>query len=193
MTDQELKTTQALAFMGFNELKEISQSELDLSFKILSNRMNPETCKNEKYKDGKDYLLLLEYYNYLNDIKRTNETIRNILDPENKTYQYQDEKPEAKVEDINPEEPRQSMSNETPLDLKKPQFDAANYYELEDKPRIWIIILSLLLPLYGLIMFFLSRRLTPKASKWYLTFAIIGEVINVLIYIFLYPKMLGLM
>ena len=27
----------------------------------------------------------------------------------------------------------------------------------------------------------------------YLTFAIIGEVINVLIYIFLYPKMLGLM
>ena len=193
MTDQELKTSQALVFMGFNELKEISQSELDLSFKVLSNRMNPETCKNEKYKDGKDYLLLLEYYNYLSDIKRTNETIRNILDPENKTYQYQDEKPEPKVEEINPEEPRQSMSNETPIDLKKPQFDAANYYELEDKPRIWIIILSLLLPLYGLIMFFLSRRLTPKASKWYLAFAIIGEVINVLVYIFLYPKMLGLM
>ena len=193
MTNQELKTTNALLFMGYTDLREISQSELDLSFKALSRRMNPETCTNEKYKDGKDYLLLLEYYNYLSDIKRTNETIRNILDPENKTYQYQDEKPEPKPEVIENLNPNPGMSNETPMDLTKPQFNASSYYEIEDKPRIWIIVLSLLLPLYGLIMFFLSRRLTPKAAKWYLAFAIIGEVINVLVYIFFYPQLLGIL
>ena len=51
MTNQEIKTKNALAFMGYTEIREISKSELDLSFKALSHKMNPETTDIEKYKD----------------------------------------------------------------------------------------------------------------------------------------------
>ena len=191
MTEQEIKTQQALVFMGFTELKEISQSELDLTFKVMSNRMNPETCSNEKYKDGKDYLLLLEYYNYLSDIKRTNETIRNILDPNNKTYDYQDEKPKVEEEErdyinglFTEEELKNMESNNS-----KPTYNGG--IEILDKPRFWIVLLSVLFPLYGILMFFLSRRLTPKAAKWYLVFAIIGYIINLVVYMLYYLKASG--
>ena len=191
MTEQEIKTQQALVFMGFTELKEISQSELDLTFKLMSNRMNPGTCSNEKYKDGKDYLLLLEYYNYLSDIKRTNETIRNILDPNNKTYDYQDEKPKVEEEErdyinglFTEEELKNMESNNS-----KPTYNGG--IEILDKPRFWIVLLSVLIPLYGILMFFLSKRLTPKAAKWYLVFAIIGYIINLVVYMLYYLKASG--
>jgi len=192
---QELKTKIALEFMGFTELREISQSELDLSFKVKSHKYNPETCTNEKYKDGKDYLLLLEYYNYLSDIKRTNETIRNIINPDEKTYQYQDEKPKVedefkdglfKEEDFINDSNTTNNSNQEFNEAPKPQYVNV---QVVDRPRIWIIIISLLIPLFGIIMFALSKPLTPKAAKWYLIFAIIGFIINLILEIFLFPML----
>ena len=182
MTDQEIKTQEALNFMGYKELREISQSELDLSFKALSHKMNPETTTIEKYKDGKDYLLLLEYYNYLNDIKRTNETIRNILDPENKTYDYQDEKPEVKEEAV---DNQASINNNNQQSYNEYPNQGFSDVQIVDKPSILSIIISLLIPIYGVLMFVLSRRFTPKSSKWYLIFAIIGFSINVVLTIIL--------
>lgn len=182
MTDQEIKTQEALNFMGYKELREISQSELDLSFKALSHKMNPETTTIEKYKDGKDYLLLLEYYNYLNNIKRTNETIRNILDPENKTYDYQDEKPEVKEEAVDNQASINNNNQQSYNEYPKPGFSDV---QIVDKPSILSIIISLLIPIYGVLMFVLSRRFTPKSSKWYLIFAIIGFSINVVLTIIL--------
>ena len=194
MTNQEIKTKEALSFMGYKELREISQSELDLSFKALSHKMNPETTTLEKYKDGKDYLLLLEYYNYLSDIKRTNETIRNILDPENKTYDYQEEKPEIKEEinDTNNQSFENSNTN-TANNYNEFGNPAFSQIKIADKPSIFSIILSLLFPIYGVLMFVFSRRITPKASKWYLIFGIIGFAINVAITIYLMYSDLGLM
>ncbi len=183
MTDQEIKTQEALNFMGYKELREISQSELDLSFKALSHKMNPETTTIEKYKDGKDYLLLLEYYNYLSDIKRTNETIRNILDPENKTYDYQDEKPEVKEEAVDNQASINNNNQQSYNEYPNPGFSDV---QIVDKPSILSIIISLLIPIYGVLMFVLSRRFTPKSSKWYLIFAIIGFSINVVLTIILF-------
>lgn len=182
MTDQEIKTQEALNFMGYKELREISQSELDLSFKALSHKMNPETTTIEKYKDGKDYLLLLEYYNYLSDIKRTNETIRNILDPENKTYDYQDEKPDVKEEAVDNQASINNNNQQSYNEYPNPGFSDV---QIVDKPSILSIIISLLIPIYGVLMFVLSRRFTPKSSKWYLIFAIIGFSINVVLTIIL--------
>ena len=179
MTEQEIKTQQALIFMGYKELREISKSELDLSFKAMSYKINPETCTNEKYKDGKDYLLLLEYYNYLSDIKRTNETIRNILNPENKTYQYQDEKPEEKVEENLLGE--NVVADEIPNNQNQGVRPTYTEVQIIDRPSILSLILSFFIPIYGIIMFIFSRRITPKSAKWYLIVGIIGYVINFII------------
>lgn len=183
MTEQEIKTQQALVFMGYKELKEISKSDLDLSFKALSHKMNPVTATNPKYQDGKDYLLLLDYYNYLSDIKRTNETIRNLLNPNEKTYQYQDEKPEVKVEVNNSNE---NINNE---DIFSQNGIVIEELKIEDKPRVWMVILSFLFPLFGIVLFILNRRIMPKASKFYLIFGILGYIINFVLYLWMFSLM----
>ncbi len=184
MTNQEIKTRDALAFIGYKELREISKSELDLSFKALSYKMNPETTTIEKYKDGKDYLLLLEYYKYLSDIKRTNETIRNILYPDNKTYDYQDEKPQVEEKIQSEADVRANTNNfeENP----NVTFEEIN---IPDKPSILYIILSFIFPIFGVIMFILTRIITPKSSKFYLIFGIVGYVINFILVLSMFMNM----
>lgn len=171
MTEQEIKTKNALAFMGYKEIREISKSELDLSFKALSYKMNPETTDIEKYKDGKDYLLLLDYYNYLSDIKRTNETIRNILFPDTKTYEYQDEKPKV--------DPKfDETTNEGTIGATANPNVQFEEIKIPDKVSVLYVILSILFPIFGVLMFILTRRITPKSSKVYLIVAIVGYVLN---------------
>lgn len=172
MTEQEIKTKNALAFIGYKEIREISKSELDLSFKALSYKMNPETTNIDKYKDGKDYLLLLEYYNYLSDIKRTNETIRNILYPNEKTYDYQDEKPET-AEAIH-----ENISNQAEANTNEIPNISIEEFKIPDRPSVLYIILSILFPIFGVLMFFLTRRITPKSSKVYLIISIVGYILN---------------
>lgn len=178
MTEQELKTKNALAFMGYTEIREISKSELDLSFKALSYKMNPETTDIEKYKDGKDYILLLDYYNYLSDIKRTNETIRNILFPDSKTYEYQDEKPQVEA----------TVEAEGTASEAKPNIQFEEI-KIPDKPSVLYIILSILFPIFGVLMFILTRRITPKSSKVYLIVAIVGYVLNFISIFWFYMSM----
>ena len=177
MTEQEIKTQQALVFMGYKELKEISKSDLDLSFKALSYKMNPTTASNPKYQDGNDYLKLLEYYNYLSDIKRTNETIRNILNPNEKTYLYQDEKPEEKKEELNNDNINEASYGDH--DLFKDNLIILEEVKIVDKPRFFLILLSFIMPLFGIVMFILNRSIMPKASKFYLIFGILGYIFNV--------------
>ena len=167
MTSQELKTKQALESLGFNELREVSKRELDFSYKALS----------ERYQNNIELLNgLNENYEYLSDIKRTNETIRNILYPNEKTYLYQEEIPEEEIrkniidnninESFNFEELRENV-------------------KIVDKPRAINIILSLLIPLYGILEFILVRKFLPKAAKWYLICGIIGYVISFIVMFYL--------
>ena len=180
MTNQEIKTKNALAFMGYTEIREISKSELDLSFKALSHKMNPETTDIEKYKDGKDYILLLDYYNYLSDIKRTNETIRNILFPDSKTYEYQEEKP------VSNEATQDTINEQQASSLNNIPFEEIN---IPDRPSVLYIILSILFPIFGVIMFILTKRITPKSSKVYLIVAIVGYVLNFISLFWFYMSM----
>ena len=181
MTSQEIKTKEALRYLGFNKIQEVSKRELDFSYKALSDR----------YKNNIEAKLKLdEYYEYLSDIRRTNETIRNILDPNNKTYMYQDEIPESEIRkniiDNNNENINNNTVNENINDNANFSFDNINdAVRVADKPSALNIVLSLLIPLYGILEFILLRKILPKAAKWYLVCAIIGEVISFVLMFYL--------
>lgn len=179
MTSQELKTKQALESLGFNELREVSKRELDFSYKALS----------ERYQNNIELLNRLnENYEYLSDIKRTNETIRNILYPNEKTYLYQDEIPEEEIRKNIIDNNTNESSNEN---VNQNLNESFNFEELResvkivDKPRAINIILSLLIPLYGILEFILVRKFLPKAAKWYLICGIIGYVISFIVMFYL--------
>ena len=171
MTNEEIKTKEALQYLGFKVDKEVTSKELYYAYLGLSNIYDPNKTDNPKYMDGEAFRLLNEHYNYVSsDICRTNETIRNILNPQNKTYEYQAEKPHQGIP------AHENEANSAP---------AQNYYKevvvIKDKPSILNIILAFLVPLYGILNYFLVKRFMPKASKWYLIFGILGFIANILI------------
>jgi len=93
MTLVEEKTKEALEALGIGIKREVTLKELEFSFMGLERRYSPEYTLDEKYKDGIYFNKLKAHFEYVaSDICRTNEAIRNILDPDNKTYEYQ-EKP----------------------------------------------------------------------------------------------------
>ena len=178
MTQEEIKTKEALAFLGYNCDREVTSKELYFSYLGLSNRYNPETCVNDEYKDGEAFKKLNECYDYLkNDICRVNETIRNILDPQHKTYVYQKEKPQEAVKP----EPVEAMPNNQNMNQNlNPTFREGNIM-IADKPSFFGILLSILIPIYGIINYFIVKRVQPRASKWYLLIGIIGLILNMLL------------
>ena len=180
MTNEEIKTKEALACLGYSCNREVTSKELYYSYLGLKTRYNPETCVDEQYKDGLAYKRLNDCYEYLSEnICRVNETIRNIIDPLHKTYVYQDEKPEeAKKPEVVPEIVNQNEAG------MRPNMNNMNVM-IVDKPSVFSIILSILVPIYGIINYFLVKRLQPKASKWYLLIGIVGMILNMLIMLYL--------
>ena len=179
MTNEEIKTKEALAYLGYNCDREVTSKEIYYSYLGLKSRYNPETCTEAKYTDGEAYRRLEEAYSYLSaDICRVNETIRNIIDPEHKTYVYQEEKPkEEKKPEVIDEMPKQDQNI-------NPSFNNMNVM-IVDKPSILSILLSIMVPIFGIINYFMTKRLQPKASKWYLLIGILGMVLNLVMLLYL--------
>ena len=175
MTQEEIKTKEALATLGYNADREVTGKELYYSFLGLSNRYNPEV--NPTSGDTLMLRRVNDAYEYLSkNICRVNETIRNIIDPLHKTYIYQEEKPvEAEpINKTNPIDDNQSMNQNL-----NPQY--RGNLVIVDKPSVFGIILSILIPIYGIINFFIVRKVQPRASKWYLLIGIIGMILNMVI------------
>jgi hypothetical protein len=82
MMDEKL-TKEALMTLGF-EVREVSKRELELSYLALKDSYTNSGNKEllEKVNNAYQYLT--------KDIRVTNEVIRNILEPNNKTYFYQE-------------------------------------------------------------------------------------------------------
>ncbi|MGM9970021.1 MAG: hypothetical protein ACI35S_06470 [Anaeroplasma sp.] len=178
MTSEEIKVKEALEVLGYKEIREVTKKEIYYSFIGLEKIYNPQTCTNSEYINGDAYKRLQEAYEYLsNDICKTNELIRNILDPNHKEFVYSinyeksnEVKPEI-IDDYKPNK-KENINN---------NINNAQAVVLRDKPSIINLMLSFLVPFYGFLYYFLVKKMTTKAAKWYLVAALIGVIVNILI------------
>lgn len=167
MTDVENKTVNYLKLLGFNELSTIDEKTLKQAYLKNAKIYHPDTCQNESYKDGKMFSAIKEAYDFLsNDINRTNETINNILNPNNKTYNYQDE---FMYEN-------QYANGGTPF--QGYAFYSGQNIKPKDKPSIFSMFLCFIMPFMGFFMFVMTKRIMPKASKWYAIASVLGIVVT---------------
>lgn len=172
MASEEKKVLEALNYFGF-EVKELSSRELQYTYLSFKSNLSG---------DESEYKKLENYYAELKDIRRTNEIIHNIQDPEHKEHWYTEN--EEKVEEVKPEIIDGPIPNERPEQVLRTNMGDI---KIVDKPSILNIIISLLIPLYGFLTSIVVRSFMPKASRWYLVFAIIGVVINfAIIFLFNY-------
>lgn len=163
MTDIEEKTYNALRVLGINELREVDAKTLKQAYLKQAKLYHPDTCQNEKYKDGKMFNLVKQSYDFLNeDINRTNENINNILNPNNKTYNYNQE---------------YAYNSNYNYQNNYNYYQQPNY-KIIDKPSILTLIFCLFIPFIGFFMAILTRRTMPKASKWYLLTSIFGILLS---------------
>ena len=170
MTEFELKdkVLQSLTLLNL-EIKEVSKMDLEYTYIGLANKYNP---KNE---DGNIEMFqkVTDAYNFLNDdICVTNEVIHNILDPEHPTYFY-----------TKPDQPEVEVF-EQPKEEEKPEkgvkyIDTPNgRIKIVDKPSPLNMVLSLLVPLYGILNFFLIIKYMKRAAVVYLLCAVVGILLN---------------
>ena len=166
----ELMTKESLKTLGF-EVREVSKRELELSYIALKDKY--ETNSNKKLLEK-----VTSAYNYLTkDIRVTNEVIRNILDPLNKTYIYE-EKPEGFIE-----EKKEDDSNEDIRDSRPVYNNRQGEIKVIDKPSVFIFVMCVFLPVYGFLNFAALKRLMPKSSKVYLVAGILGFILEILLLI----------
>lgn len=57
---------------------------------------------------------------------------------------------------------------------------ADQFNQTENKPSMGLNILSFLIPLVGLILFFVKKGAEPNSAKSYLTYAISGFVVGII-------------
>ena len=166
-----------LSILDINPTGNITLMDLKQKYLYFAKLYSPEV---EEYKDGKKYYEMKMAYDYLYDhIDLVNEEIKKINsgipDIEKEVKQ------EPKVEVID-EAPKQSQERINPFptgDLK-----------VQDRPSVFGILMSILSPLVGFILFGLLRGVAPKSSIVYLIIAIVGLVINILITVFLFPMVI---
>lgn len=199
MTLVEIKTKEALDALAIGTSKEVTSRDLQFAFMGLERKYSPEYTQEDIYKDGVKFNELKAYYEYVSsDICRTNEAIRNIIDPEHATYEYQD-RPNINNATLNDIEGNANSisGNYNTLDgvnsygtqanvsynNEKPTFNPNAYYgyQEQDKVSIMTIMLIFLMPIYGLIVFFMFRKFKPKASKWYLFWTVIAFIANFIV------------
>ena len=164
---EEKVVIDSLHILGF-DVKEVSRRDLDLSYIALK----------DNYSNNKEILdkITFAYETLTKDIRVTNEIIRNILNPSNKTYLYQEDKVKEEVnEKINPEV----------LDSKPNYNPGLGDVKINDKPSAFIFILSLLAPFYGILNYSFLKRIMPKSSKLYLLAGILGFVLYIGLLVFL--------
>ncbi len=174
MTKEQQEYVYALKYFGF-EIKELTQRELDIVFSAYNQKLNPKLTVYEEYKNGYEYNVMLKYYNLLSDIRKTNDVINSILNPKTE---------EIKPEILDQDEFNKSFNNEEKIKNEERIYNSLPKTEILDRPSPISIILSILLPIYGILISIFSWKITPKSAKWYLVFAIIGMIINMSFYVF---------
>ena len=157
--------------LGVLEIKPdhlLTLAELKQSYLRLTKLYHPDN--DNPYTDSKKYFSMKDSYDYLYDhLELANEELMHIIngDPEVK------EEVKEVVED--------TCVNEAPKAM--PQSEV----KVEDRPTMLLIIISFLSPIVGVIMFFMTRKVTPKSSWLYLALGILSFALNVLFVAFM-PK-----
>lgn len=170
MTIEEKKVLEALHIMELTPNHTITRLELKESFLSLSEKYMDNNEKYNKMKNAYDYL-----YDHM---ELLNEAIHNRLNPEHETHEYSyswEDVKEVQGEVVdNPKNEATFNPNELP--------------KVKDRPTVFAAVLSFVSPLIGIIMFILTRRITPKSSFLYLSLAIVGLIASYFLMFFFFMR-----
>lgn len=180
MTKEETKAINYLLILELIPTHFVTRLELKEQFLSLSSKY--DNLDN----DSKIYFKIKEAYDYLYDhIELLNEAIHNKLNPEEETHNhsfyYEEEKKVEEKPHLN-----NDVRNETPVSGNL----ATNPNDMpliQDRPSLFMLILSLVSPLLGFLFFFITKKVTPKSSWLYLIFGIISLGLSY----FLLMKLMG--
>ena len=173
MTIEEKKALEALHIMEITPDHMITRLELKESFLSLSEKYRDNCEKYNKMKNAYDYL-----YDHM---ELLNEAIHNQLNPCHETHEYSYSWEEKKVEEVQSE-----VVDEKPIN--EATFNPNELPKVKDRPTVFAAVLSLVSPLIGIIMFILTRRITPKSSFLYLFLAIVGLIASYFLMFFFFMR-----
>lgn len=173
MTIEEKKALEALHIMEITPDHTISRLELKESFLSLSEKYMDNSEKYNKMKNAYDYL-----YDHM---ELLNEAIHNRLNPCHERHEYSYSWEEKKVEEVQGEVASANPINEA-------TFNPNELPKVKDRPTVFAAVLSLVSPLIGIIMFILTRRITPKSSFLYLFLAIVGLIASYFLMFFFFMR-----
>ncbi|MBQ2471604.1 MAG: DUF308 domain-containing protein [Acholeplasmatales bacterium] len=173
MTIEEKKALEALHIMEITPDHTISRLELKESFLSLSEKYMDNSEKYNKMKNAYDYL-----YDHM---ELLNEAIHNRLNPCHERHEYSYSWEEKKVEEVQGEVVEDNPKNEA-------TFNPNELPKVKDRPTVFAAVLSLVSPLIGIIMFILTRRITPKSSFLYLFLAIVGLIASYFLMFFFFMR-----
>ena len=173
MTIEEKKALEALHIMEITPDHTISRLELKESFLSLSEKYRDNCEKYNKMKNAYDYL-----YDHM---ELLNEAIHNRLNPCHERHEYSYSWEEKKVEEVEGE-----VVDEKPIN--EATFNPNELPKVKDRPTVFAAVLSLVSPLIGIIMFILTRRITPKSSFLYLFLAIVGLIASYFLMFFFFMR-----
>ena len=173
MTIEEKKALEALHIMELTPDHTITRLELKESFLSLSEKYMDNSEKYNKMKNAYDYL-----YDHM---ELLNEAIHNQLNPSHETHEYSYSWEEKKVEEVQGE-----VVDAKPRD--EATFNPNELPKVKDRPTVFAAVLSFVSPLIGIIMFILTRRITPKSSFLYLTLAIVGLIASYFLMFFFFMR-----
>lgn len=144
---------EALKIMEIEPDHLLTHDELKKKYLSLAKKYHPDS--NSIYSNSDMFSKMKSAYDYLNDnIEYVNETIKMM---NNKEYQYD------------------NIYNDT---IEISEEDFRKY----DKISLITLIISFILPLYGILIYLVRRILFPSSSKLYL----IASVLGIIVFIFLF-------
>ena len=173
MTIEEKKALEALHIMEITPNHTTSRLELKESFLSLSEKYRDNCEKYNKMKNAYDYL-----YDHM---ELLNEAIHNRLNPCHERHEYSYSWEEKKVEEVEGE-----VVDEKPIN--EATFNPNELPKVKDRPTVFAAVLSFVSPLIGIIMFILTRRITPKSSFLYLFLAIVGLIASYFLMFFFFMR-----
>lgn len=182
--NEEVKVLDALQELEIKPDHNIEESELKKSYLRLAKMYHPDTCSDNRYKDGSEFSKMKDSYDYIkNNINLANEVINNTINPDNKTYNY--------YSNSNTFSGFNSNSYNTSYQNGQTYYYYYSYdpkkngegYKDKFSPSIITSIFSLFIPFVGIINYFLFGRLFKKNARFYLLLSIIGIALNLLPFI----------
>ena len=176
MTSRE-KILQCLSILDVSYEKEITLLDIKQKYLYFAKIYNPE---NEGYEDGKKYYEMKAAYDSLYDhIDLVNEEINRINSgvPDSEKVVVEEKVEEVKNETF---DQNQQIPRPTPI----------TDIQVKDRPTVFGVLMSILSPIVGVILFAILRRAAPKASLVYLIIGILGFVLNLVVYILFFPSII---